>query len=62
MFIRPARLVVLDEPERGLDVAGQEWVADELDRLTGEGAAVLIATHSRELVERCADVVVDLAS
>ncbi|MCF8569318.1 ABC transporter ATP-binding protein [Gordonia sp. HY002] len=62
VFIRPARLVVLDEPERGLDVAGQEWVADELDRLTDEGAAVLIATHSRELVERCADVVVDLAS
>ncbi|MGO3324964.1 ABC transporter ATP-binding protein [Gordonia sp. (in: high G+C Gram-positive bacteria)] len=61
-FIRPARLVVLDEPERGLDAAGQEWVADELDRVTGDGAAVLVATHSRDLVERCADLVLDLAS
>ncbi|GAB18078.1 putative ABC transporter ATP-binding protein [Gordonia effusa NBRC 100432] len=59
-FWRPAQLVIFDEPERGLDAAGQDWVASCIARATDRGAAVLAATHSPMLAE-AADVVVDLS-
>ncbi|WP_045823764.1 ABC transporter ATP-binding protein [Williamsia herbipolensis] len=55
VWIRPARLIVLDEPEAGLDVAGRDWVAHRIERTVAEGRSVVVATHSAELVERCAD-------
>jgi heme ABC exporter ATP-binding subunit CcmA len=57
-WIRPARLIVLDEPEAGLDVAGRDWVAHRIERAVAEGQSVVVATHSAELVERCADATV----
>ena len=60
-FLRPAALLVLDEPERGLDVDGQGWVARKIKAATDIDQAVVIATHSRTLVDQCADVVVELA-
>lgn len=59
-LLRPARLLVLDEPERGLDLVGQEWVADKLLTARQSGLAVVVATHSPTLVERCADIVVEI--
>ncbi|MGJ0117778.1 ABC transporter ATP-binding protein [Williamsia sp. MIQD14] len=58
VWIRPARLIVLDEPEAGLDVAGRDWVAQRIERAVTEGQSVVVATHSAELVARCADTTV----
>ena len=58
-FLRPARLVVLDEPERGLDIVGQRWVAKRIAAATAAGATVVVATHSPALAE-AADVLVEL--
>ncbi len=57
-WIRPAGLIVVDEPEAGLDVAGREWVARRINRATDDGAVVVVATHSTELVARCAHATV----
>jgi ABC-2 type transport system ATP-binding protein len=56
-FARPHRLVLLDEPERALDVAGLTWLAELVH---ADSAAVVLATHSRVLVDACADLVLDL--
>ena len=58
VWIRPARLVVIDEPEAGLDVAGRDWVAHRIERAVAGGTSVVVATHSAELVARCADTTV----
>lgn len=60
VFMVPADLLVLDEPERGLDTDGQEWVAQRINRATVGGRAVVVATHSPFIVERCADRVVEI--
>jgi ABC-type multidrug transport system ATPase subunit len=57
---RPHQVVLLDEPERALDTAGLDWLADLVHRDTGGGAAAVLATHSRVLVDSCADLVLDL--
>jgi ABC-2 type transport system ATP-binding protein len=55
-FVRPRRLLVLDEPEQRLDVAGRAWLADRLLREKADGVAVLMASHDPELIEATADV------
>jgi len=42
--LRP-RLVILDEPASCLDRAGRRTLMTMIDRLAGEGAAVVVATH-----------------
>jgi ABC-type multidrug transport system ATPase subunit len=59
-FVRPRRLLVLDEPEQRLDTRGREWLADRLLREKTEGTSVLMASHDAELVQRVADLKVDL--
>ncbi|OPX13797.1 ATP-binding cassette domain-containing protein [Gordonia sp. i37] len=59
-FLRPSRLLVLDEPERALDADGQQWAATEIETAASSGRAVLIASHSATLVQRCADQIVEL--
>ena len=61
-FVRPRRLLVLDEPEQRLDAAGLEWLADRLLREKSEGLAILMASHDPRLVETVADRVVDLGT
>jgi ABC-type multidrug transport system ATPase subunit len=59
-FVRPRRLLVLDEPEQRLDVRGREWLAERLLREKELGTAVLMASHDPELVERVMDFAVEL--
>jgi ATPase subunit of ABC transporter with duplicated ATPase domains len=53
-------VVLLDEPERALDTEGLDWLAGVVNADTGSGAAAVLATHSRVLVDACADLVLDL--
>lgn len=59
-FVRPRRLLVLDEPEQRLDTQGLDWLADRLNREKKAGLAILFASHSPALVKAVADKVVDL--
>ncbi|WP_373286194.1 heme ABC exporter ATP-binding protein CcmA [Marmoricola endophyticus] len=61
-FVRPRRLLVLDEPEQRLDVGGVEWLGERLVRELADGLGVLLASHHPALVERVADRVVDLGA
>jgi zinc transport system ATP-binding protein len=54
-------LLVLDEPDQGVDVAGQAEVFDLIDRLRKRtGCGVLMVSHELHLVMAAADVVVCL--
>jgi ABC-2 type transport system ATP-binding protein len=55
-FVRPRRLLILDEPEQRLDSRGQDWLKDKLLREKKRGTAVLMASHDPELVEAVADL------
>nr|WP_228551731.1 ABC transporter ATP-binding protein [Mumia zhuanghuii] len=61
-FVRPRRLLVLDEPEQRLDVEGVAWLADRLVREKADGTAILMASHEPALVEAVADRVHELGS
>ncbi|MEU4805577.1 ATP-binding cassette domain-containing protein [Actinosynnema sp. NPDC023587] len=54
-------VVLLDEPTRGLDYPGKAALARMIATLTGEGRAVVVATHDVEFVATVADRVVVLA-
>jgi heme ABC exporter ATP-binding subunit CcmA len=59
-FVRPRRLLVLDEPEARLDTAGVTWLAERLLREKADGLGILLASHAPQLVEAVADRVVEL--
>jgi ABC-type multidrug transport system ATPase subunit len=61
-FVRPRRLLVLDEPEQRLDTAGRDWLARALLREREAGTAVLLASHDPELVAAVADSHLELGS
>jgi ABC-type multidrug transport system ATPase subunit len=54
-FVRPRRLLVLDEPEQRLDQPGRAWLAEQLRREKTAGVAVLMASHDAALIEAVAD-------
>ncbi|MFM8267185.1 MAG: ABC transporter ATP-binding protein [Ilumatobacteraceae bacterium] len=56
-FVRPFRLVLVDEPFVGLDVTGREALLSLLDEAAAEGAAQMVATHDLAFVERVSRVV-----
>ncbi|MEJ5945386.1 ABC transporter ATP-binding protein [Pseudokineococcus basanitobsidens] len=60
-LVRPRRLLVLDEPEQRLDLAGREDVVDRLLEEKEAGVGVLLATHDPLLLEEVADRVLLLA-
>jgi ABC-2 type transport system ATP-binding protein len=60
-FVRPRRLMVLDEPEQRLDTRGRAWLADRLAREKAAGTTVLLASHDPELIEAVADVRVEIS-
>jgi ABC-2 type transport system ATP-binding protein len=55
-FVRPRKLMVLDEPEQRLDEAGRQWLAGALLREKDAGTAVILASHDADLVAAVADV------
>lgn len=59
-FVRPRRLLVLDEPEQRLDVEGVHWLAERLRNELANGLAIVFASHEPHLVERVATRVVRL--
>ena len=59
-FVRPRRLLILDEPEQRLDEAGLEWLARRLLAEKRDGLAILMASHNAALVRRIADHVIDM--
>ena len=54
LLVRP-RLLLLDEPTKGLDHAARERMARRLAAARDEGATVLLATHDMGLVRAVAD-------
>jgi ABC-2 type transport system ATP-binding protein len=60
VLVRPAALVVLDEPEQRLDDAGRSWLAVRLRGLADDGAAIVMATHDQSIVDDIADLVLEL--
>jgi len=55
------RLILLDEPTRGMDAETKTLLVRNLTRRCGEGACVVLASHDVELVAMCAHRVVLLA-
>lgn len=49
-FVRPRRLLVLDEPEQRLDVEGIEWLGSRLKAELGDGLAIVLASHEPSLL------------
>jgi len=48
------RVLLVDEPTRGLDAAARAMVGDALGAAAASGAAVLVATHDRDFARRYA--------
>jgi energy-coupling factor transport system ATP-binding protein len=62
VVLAPApRLLLLDEPTRGLDYPSKDRLVTLLRRLADEGHAVVLATHDVELAARVADRAVVMA-
>ena len=61
-FVRPRKLLVLDEPEARLDVDGVAWLGGKLVAEKAAGRAVLLVSHDPSLVERVCDRVVRLGA
>lgn len=57
---RPHRVLLLDEPERALDVQGKEWLAEVVKAEREQGRTIVMATHHPPLLD-IADQVVHLA-
>jgi ABC-2 type transport system ATP-binding protein len=59
-FVRPRRLLILDEPEQRLDAAGLTWLAARLEAEKADGLGILLVSHDADLVESVADWILDL--
>ena len=59
-FVRPRKLLSLDEPEQRLDVEGVAWLADRLVAERNRGLAIVLASHEPMLVEKVATRVIRL--
>lgn len=51
-FIRPFRLLLVDEPFVGLDAEGKEALLELFDRAADDGATLIVATHELSFVTR----------
>ncbi len=49
-FVRPRRLLVLDEPEQRLDVEGVAWLGQRLKEELKDGLAIVLASHEPTLL------------
>lgn len=55
----PAPLVLLDEPERGLDKPSVRWLAGRIRTVVDDGRTVVVTTYDEWLADAVGDVVVD---
>ena len=55
-LVQRADLVLLDEPMAGLDAATRMVVGGAIDRLTADGAAVIVVTHDLDELARADEV------
>ncbi|MFB9904470.1 ABC-F family ATP-binding cassette domain-containing protein [Allokutzneria oryzae] len=55
----PDRVLLLDEPDNYLDIAGKEWLEDQLKATT---KTVLLVSHDRQLLANSADRVITVES
>ncbi|WP_245764741.1 heme ABC exporter ATP-binding protein CcmA [Nonomuraea jiangxiensis] len=55
-LLRPSSLLLLDEPERGLDVGFRARLAGLLHEYTAEGGTVVLATHDQDLASHARQV------
>lgn len=60
-FIGDPRVLVLDEPTAGLDVAARRTLHDDIRAARGEGRAVLITTHDMDEARSLCDSVAVMA-
>ena len=61
-FVRPRRLLILDEPEQRLDTEGVAWLSKRLQSERRSGLAIVFASHEPALVESVATRVVELGA
>jgi ABC-type multidrug transport system ATPase subunit len=61
-FVRPRKLLILDEPEQRLDTEGVRWLAHRLKSERQQGLAIVFASHEPALVEDVATRVVELGA
>ncbi len=60
VFVRPRKLLVLDEPEQRLDRDGVRWLGTKLLSEKAAGRAILLVSHDPDLVAQVCDRVIDL--
>jgi ABC-type multidrug transport system ATPase subunit len=61
-FVRPRKLLILDEPEQRLDSEGLTWLTQRLKSERQKGLAIVFASHEPELVESVATRVIQLGA
>ena len=61
-FVRPRKLLILDEPEQRLDTEGVRWLSEKLKAERQQGLAIVFASHEPSLVETVATRVVELGA
>jgi ABC-2 type transport system ATP-binding protein len=61
-FVRPRKLLILDEPEQRLDTEGVAWLANKLKAERQQGLAIVFASHEPTLVETVATRIVELGA
>jgi ATPase subunit of ABC transporter with duplicated ATPase domains len=61
-FVRPRKLLILDEPEQRLDIEGVAWLAQRLKSERQKGLAIVFASHEPELVDTVATRVIELGA
>lgn len=55
VMLTKARLLILDEPTKGLDAPTKKAVINLLSYAQAEGTTILVATHDMQLISRVAD-------
>jgi ABC-2 type transport system ATP-binding protein len=61
-FVRPRKLLIMDEPEQRLDTEGLAWLAERLKSERSQGLAMVFASHEPALVEQVATRVIELGA
>jgi len=61
ILVADPRIILLDEPTRGLDYEQKHRLAGLLQEMKREGRTIIMATHDVELAAACADRVVLMA-